>query len=507
MNKKQNNTFFINTLIIIITNFVVKMLGLINKIAITRMLGTNGMSLYVLSFPTIMLFISIAGFSLNITISKLVPEAIVSRKYSPKKLVKKSCLYSVLLSFIMLILYLIFLKPLTIHFLKNEDLFYPLLAGAPLIMLVGISDGLKGYFTGIKKMHISSLGNLIEQIGRIGFSLIFLYIMLPYGIITATFFCLLALSFGEICAIIYSLIKIKKYPIESYDNTSGEGKAIIAMAVPTTTSRLIGNFTYFLEPILYTTILSYLGYKVTDIQTTYTILDAYTIPLLTFISFLPFALSTAMVPSVSEASALNKTNSLHYYIRKSLTFCLIPSIILSINLFLFANEYMNLIYGTTEGTTYIKYLTFMFICYYLHIPIVAILQASGYAKKVFITSTIIHITRLLLLVVLSFIPCIGLNSVLIATTATMILGFIVNLIQLIKITKFRFQLSSMISLILISIIGFSVAILLKKWDVHYLFILGITSIIILSLAIWQKLIWIESFKQNFLKRKKLRENS
>ena len=77
MNKKQNNTFFINTLIIIITNFVVKMLGLINKIAITRMLGTNGMSLYVLSFPTIMLFISIAGFSLNITISKLVSEAIV----------------------------------------------------------------------------------------------------------------------------------------------------------------------------------------------------------------------------------------------------------------------------------------------------------------------------------------------------------------------------------------------------------------------------------------------
>lgn len=120
MNKKQNNTFFINTLIIIITNFVVKMLGLINKIAITRMLGTNGMSLYVLSFPTIMLFISIAGFSLNITISKLVSEAIVSRKYSPKKLVKKSCLYSVLLSFIMLILYLIFLKPLTIHFLKMK---------------------------------------------------------------------------------------------------------------------------------------------------------------------------------------------------------------------------------------------------------------------------------------------------------------------------------------------------------------------------------------------------
>ncbi len=507
MNKKNNNTFFINTLIIIFTNFIVKMLGLINKIAITRLLGTNGMSLYILSFPTIMLFISISGFSLNITISKLVSEAIVSRKYSPKKLMKKACLYSFVLSFLVAMIYLIFLKPLTTYFLKNEDLFFPLLAGTPLIMLVGISDGLKGYFTGIKKMNISSFGNLIEQIGRITFSLLFIYIMLPYGIIWATFFCLLSLSFGEICAIIYSLIKIKKYPLEDYTNTKNEGKAILAMAIPTTTSRLIGNFTYFLEPIFYTTILSYIGYQVTDIQTQYTILDAYTIPLLTFISFLPFAVSTAMIPSISEASTLHKTYSLHYYIRKSLTFCLIPSIILAINLFLFAKEYMNLIYGTTEGSNYIKYLTFLFICYYLHIPIVAILQASGYAKKVFITSSFIHIIRLILLVILSFIPTIGLNSILFATTITMILGFIINFYQLIKLTNFKFNFSAIFSIFLISITGFCIAIVLKKVNVNYLFVLCITSILVLGLAIWQKLIWIESFKNLFLKNKKLRKKT
>ena len=80
MKKIIKNTFFLNTLIIILSNFLIKILGLVNKIFITRNLGTNGMSLYVLSFPTIMMFIGIAGFSLNITISKLISEAITNKK-------------------------------------------------------------------------------------------------------------------------------------------------------------------------------------------------------------------------------------------------------------------------------------------------------------------------------------------------------------------------------------------------------------------------------------------
>ena len=46
MRKKFNrNTFFYATLIVIASGFIVKLLGLINKIAITRVLGTEGMSL------------------------------------------------------------------------------------------------------------------------------------------------------------------------------------------------------------------------------------------------------------------------------------------------------------------------------------------------------------------------------------------------------------------------------------------------------------------------------
>lgn len=501
MNKKNKTpTFFISTFFIIVVNFIVKMLGLINKIAITRVLGTSGMSLYVLSFPTIMLFISISGMSLYLTISKLVAESIVNKKYSPKKILKKAILISLIVSFFVSVLYLLILKPLTVYFLKNENLYFPLLTGVLLIPLVGLSDGLKGYFNGIKKTQIASMGNLTEQIGRISFSIIFLYLMIPKGIIVATTFCLLALSFGEICAIIFCLIKIRKNPPPDYPNTDNEVKAILRISVPSTFSRIIGNFTYFLEPILYTTVLTFMGYQVLEIHNEYTIIDAYTIPLLTFCGFIPLAIANTIVPGIASNVAMGKKESVNYFIQKALLFSIIPCLLLLLNLFFFSSEYMMLIYKTTDGANYIKYVAFTFICYYLHIPIVAILQSIGKNKNVFISSTITHFLRLLLIICLGLNKKIGLQSVLIATIIAMIIGFLIDFCQLIKNTTYRPSKKNIINLTLITIFTYSIIWIMHHFSINYFIILITSSIIFIILCISNKLLWIESL---FSKIKKI----
>lgn len=497
MHKYLKNSFFLNTLLIILTNFLIKFLGLINKITITRLLGTKGMSLYVLSFPTIMLFVSMASLSLNMTISKLVSEGIATKKYSPHKILKYSFFYTFIIALILMIIYLIILKPITIYFLKNEDLFYPLLTGAPLILLVGISDGLKGYFMGIKKVNIASFSSLIEQTLRTLFSIVFLILTLPYGIKVATTFCLLSLSFGELSSIIFTLIQLKKYPVPKLDSTSSEKKAFFENAIPSTLSRLIGNFTFFLEPIIYTYALSKIGFKIEEIQLNYTIIDAYTIPLLTFISFLPQAISAAMIPHVSEAYALKKKSTIHYYIRKSLTFTFVPVIILIINLFLNASDLMVLIYNTTEGSHLIKYFAFIFILYYLHIPLVSILQAIGFAKKVFITSTINNIIRIISLLLFSFSKVINYQSLIIAISFSIIISFFINYYQIKKLTSFKFNLKNIFLLSLISIIGLFIGLLMKSYQINYLVILFVTSFVVFILSLWQDFIWIESFKKNY----------
>ncbi len=488
----DKTSFFFNTLIILITGFIIKALGLINRIFITRILGSSGMTLYIMSFPTIMLFINISCMGLNITISKLVSESIKTKQYSPKILLKKGIQISLVTSIITAAFFLAFLYPLTHFLLKNDNLFFPLLSTIFLIFLVGISDSLKGYFNGLKLMKYSSTSNLVEQITRIIFSIIILYLTIPYGIKIATFFCLLALSIGELCSIIYSLIKIKKLKVINYPNTSGELKAILKLSIPTTLSHLVGNFTYFLEPIVYVWILTILNFQQSQIEEAYTTINAFTISLLTLGSFVSMALATTVVPSISESNATKDLTKVNYFIKKTIIFSLIPGLFITIILFFYPNEVMNLVYNTTKGASDVKKYVFFFLPYYLGVPLSAIYQALGEAKSLFQISSFFNILRILLIILLSMIPSINLNSLLVATSITLILNFIVIFLKIKKLTSLNVSFHQSFNLLITFGFCFILVLFFDTINLNFYLSIIITLTVYLFICYKLKLINIRS---------------
>ena len=67
----MKNTFFKSTLILLIGGFVTKILGMLIKIVTNRLVGTEGLGIYMLITPTFMLLITIAQLGFPIAISKL----------------------------------------------------------------------------------------------------------------------------------------------------------------------------------------------------------------------------------------------------------------------------------------------------------------------------------------------------------------------------------------------------------------------------------------------------
>lgn len=490
---KLTKTFFINTLIIVLTGFIIKILGLLNRILITRLLGTEGMSLYILAFPTIAFFLNLAAFSLNISTSKLISSSLITRQYSPKQILKKSLKISFFVSIIAIMILLAILRPLATKWLNNAKLFFPLLTTALLIPLVGISETLKGYFTGLKKMSIPSVATLLEQLARIAFGIGFIILFLPYGMVLATTFTLLALSFGEMISIIFLLFRLKKQPLIHFEKTSGETKAVLSITIPNTLSRLIGSFSFFLEPICYTGTLLALGYNNIAIETRYTIINAYAIPLMTMGSFLSFGIAQAVIPHISENFSLGKTESIRYLIRKCLAFSFIPGVLLSLVFYLFPLEFMKLIYNTSNGTAYLRPYVFLFVLYYLHPPVNAILQALGKAKMLFVTSTIFNVLRVIFILLFAKIPFIGLDSIFWAILVTMVLSSITNIIQLLVITKYRFDVRLIINSLLL-IIGTLAFTTFLGHFFHFSFLIDVlfTSFFFIFFAFSLKIISIES---------------
>ena len=99
MIRLQKNKFLISTLILCGGGFVVKILSFIIKILYTRILGTEGISLYSLIMPIFSLMVTIAGFGMPQAISKLIAEG----KTRSRKIIEQSIIFLLILNFICVI--------------------------------------------------------------------------------------------------------------------------------------------------------------------------------------------------------------------------------------------------------------------------------------------------------------------------------------------------------------------------------------------------------------------
>ncbi|NLD26273.1 MAG: hypothetical protein GX661_02810, partial [Acholeplasmataceae bacterium] len=315
---------------------------------------------------------------------------------------------------------------------------------------------------------VSAIANLIEQVTRIGVGIIFLYLFLPYGLITSVSMSVLSMGVGELISLVYIIIKIRKCkPVNPVTNAS-PNRAIIEMALPSTFSRLVGNLTEFLEPIIYTAALSLLGFTSTEILFHYSSITAYALPLITMCSFISQSIATSIIPNISLSNALGKNNEIIYYIKKSLLLSLVPGILVTILLLNYSYEYMNLVYKTEIGADYATRLGLFFIFYYLLSPLWAIMQALGRTRFLFRLNLISSIIKLALIFGLSFLPGIGPSSLILTLLLNTIACSLILYFYLANRLRFRFHRPEIIKLFILSIASVLVLEILKAGISHYL---------------------------------------
>ena len=478
-----------NTLILIITSMIIRILSLVNRIILTRLLGHEGISLYVIVLPSLSLFMSIAGFSLNIATTKIVAENTATKKYSEKQILSSATIIGLFTSAISILILLIIIKPLISIGLKQESAFFPILSCIFFLPLIALNNIFRGYYNGKNKMNISSYAILTEQISRIITSVVLLYIFVPFGLVVAVSMAILAMGLGELISLLYIIFLIKKRNLENLDNNCNPKLAILRISLPTTATRLVGNITYFLEPIIYTAALSIIGFSTNDILIHYSAITAYGIPLITLCTFISTSIATVVMPNVSRSYAAKNFDEVNHYLKKALILSFVPSILVSILISSYSSEYMMLIYNTTTGSNYAKSFGLIFILYYIQMPLVGIMQAIGRSKYLFRLSLITSIIKLILIFSLSFIPSIGYNSLIFALLINIFITTPVLYFYLKKQFQFKFSSTTFINIIIIFVLTFLLLYILKAGNVHYLLS---TFIIILSFIISSKVLKITS---------------
>ena len=396
----KTNIFIKGTIILIIGGAITKLISMLIKIVLARLIGTEGMGLYMLISPTFMLLISLAGLGFPVAISKLVAE----ENRNNKNLVFSIIPISLLINLIIMIFVILTSSYISTNLLHDKRSYYALICIAFVLPFISISSILRGYFFGKQNMIPHVISNVTEDVVRLIALLIGIPIFLKKGIEYAVAFVVLTNVISELTSILVLFFflpknfNIKKSDLKPKMNNI---KDVFSIGMPTTASRIIGTIGYFFEPIILTYCLLKNGYTNTFIINEYGIINGFIMPLILIPSFFTMAISSALIPNISKPY----TKKHYKYVENKIKLAIFLSLLIGIPatiIFEIAPEIpMKLIYNNLNGTEYIKVLSPIALFHYIQSPLTASLQAMGKAKEAMNGTLIGTILRILSLFILS----------------------------------------------------------------------------------------------------------
>ena len=424
----MKNKFIKSTIILLIGGILTKIFSFIIRIYFTRIIG-EGINIYSLIMPTYSLLITITQLGFPIAISNIIAKG----QKRGKNIMASIIPISIVLNLLLILIVLFSAKYLANDLLHEKDAFYPLIACGFVMPFISLSSIIRGYFFGKQQMMPHSISNVIEQLFKLFIVIIILPHLIKYGtLISVCGYILISILSETISIIVFLLYLPKGWSIKKEDLKPDFGtiKDVLAISIPSTGSRIIGNIGYFLEPIILTTFMLKNGYNNDYIIREYAIYNTYVIGILVVPTFLLGAIATSLLPEISKN--INNKDKVKKLFKKVMFFSCILGLIANIIIYLTCPYILNILFKTTNGINYIKFLSFFFIIFYFEAPLASILQAYNEAKFIMRTTTIGIIIKLLFIIVLSYIH-IGIYNLIIAEIINILIVTIINYLKVKKI--------------------------------------------------------------------------
>lgn len=398
--KIRNNIFIKSTILLIIGGAVTKVISMFIKIVLARLIGTEGMGIYMLISPTFMLLIALAQLGFPVAISKLIAE----ERKNNKNLVFSIIPISLFINVLIIIFLILTSGYISTNLLHDERSYYALICIGFVLPFISISCILRGYFFGKQNMVPHVISNITEDIVRLIALVIGIPIFIKSGLEYAVAFVVLTNIISELTSIFVLFFFLpKNFKITKKDLKPNKKniKDVFSIGIPTTMSRIIGTIGYFFEPIILTYVLIKNGYQNSFIINEYGIINGFIMPLILIPSFFTLAISQALIPNISKPY-VNK----HFtYVKNKIKLAVFLSLLIGIPATIIFEATpetpMKLIYNNLSGLEYIKVLAPIALFHYIQAPLTASLQAMGKAKEAMNGTLIGTIVRTIALYIFS----------------------------------------------------------------------------------------------------------
>jgi stage V sporulation protein B len=464
----KSKGFLYGTLILVGAGLITKILGFVYRIALSRIIGDEGMGLFQMAFPILIFTIVITTAGLPVAISKLVSEAEAKNETERIRSILIVSIFIVVITSILITSSVLLFAPwIAKTLLTDQRAVYALLGIAPIIPIIAISSIFRGYFQGRQNMSPYALSTIIEQAVRIFTVLILAIHLLPYGVEYAAAGAMIGMVIGEFAGLLYLLYSFKRDPgrpklskphqiltrKEKWRQWKGSLRDLLRLAIPVTTSRLVGSFSYAIEPIVVSQSLALAGIATATATALYGQLEGMAIPLVFFPSFITYAVSVSLVPAISEAAAQNKAQLVSHRLQQAIRLCLIVALPSALLMYMLAEPLSILLYRQNDVARLIQIMAPFTVLHAMQGPFASVLQGLDNAQAPMRNSIIGAVVKTILIFILASRADLGIDGVALAINSGIVIVTILHFIDILKEVSFQIHLKDLSKLCLATIIA------------------------------------------------------
>lgn len=465
---KTNNTFLKGTLILTISSIVVKVIGSLNWIILSRVLGGEGIGLYQMGFPIYLMAITVSSAGIPVAISIITSEKLANKDYRGAKRVFNVSLRLLLISGLIFSSALFFGAGWLIdnNFIRDSRAYYSIIALAPAVFFVTFLASFRGYLQGWQIMTPTAVSEIVEQLTRVITMLIFADLFLPYGLAYAAGGASMGAGVGAFCALLvlmwfYRRLKTKLHqeiaaqdesaPIESAMHII---KRLLALALPVSLSSLMLPIGANLDLLIVPQRLEVAGFDVRHATELFGYLTGMAVPLVNLAAIFTASMTISLVPSISESRALNDFKAIKEKIRIAFRVAMIITFPCFMGLFFLAEKVAALIYNAPGAASAIQTMSIGILFLGMHQISTGILQGLGKTAIPVINMLFACAVKVVLSWILTAQPALGIKGASLATVADFAAAAIINMFFIYKYTGFKFSIGSLLRpLIASSIMG------------------------------------------------------
>ena len=365
--KKTANSFMKNVVMLIFSQLLIKVLGLVYKLVITNIegFGDTGLGYYSAGYQIYALLLTLSSIGIPSVISKLVSERIaIGDTKGAQRIFRIAFKFFTTLGFILSIGLFLGADFIATNILNVPDVAYVMKVLSPAIVFVAMSAVFRGYFSGQQNMKPTSVSQTLEQFLNCVLSITFVYacigkdayIMAAAGNLSTT--CAIVITF------IYLRIYFGKHRLSTKNSIpSPERKktdkqllrTILGISIPITISSLISVISGVIDTATVSNCIqiSLQGANMTKEALEQAAMSATGIlskvdTLVSFPLAINLAFSTALTPAISEALAVKDKKSASRRLSFSFFASLIIILPCSLGFIALAEPILKMLYPTAS---------------------------------------------------------------------------------------------------------------------------------------------------------------